>query len=376
MAQSAINTTLEPFRKGNSFGDWVERLGFFFDMNKIPDEEKRAHFITLSGPIIFRELKLLYPNSNLAEVPYEEMITKLKARLDKTESDLVQRLKFNVRIQQPDESLEDFVLSVKLQAEFCNFENFKKMAIRDRIVAGIRDRALQQRLLNEEKLTLETAEKLIATWEIARNNAKNMDYGNTADQIASMKAKSFPGSRLNNLAATLQLAARTNRGNRDDERNRGPVKSRLGHAPYQRGQWKSKQWQSRRRSDQEERNRSSTRPDYSQIVCDFCGVQGHIRRKCFKLKNMHRDAVNLVTPNTSASNPDEYLSELVNRMQTETDSENEDDGETNVIECMHVSTVGKISDPCLVNVKIDDVLFEMEVDCGSSVSVMGKKTIF
>ncbi|KXJ79164.1 hypothetical protein RP20_CCG002157 [Aedes albopictus] len=254
------------------------------------------------------------------------MITKLKARLDKTESDLVQRLKFNVRIQQPDESLEDFVLSVKLQAEFCNFENFKKMAIRDRIVAGIRDRALQQRLLNEEKLTLETAEKLIATWEIARNNAKNMDYGNTADQIASMKAKGFPGSRLNNLAATLQLAARTNRGNRDDERNRGPVKSRLGHAPYQRGQWKSKQWQSRRRSDQEERNRSSTRPDYSQIVCDFCGVQGHIRRKFFKLKNMHRDAVNLVTPNTSASNPDEYLSELVNRMQTETDSENEDDG--------------------------------------------------
>lgn len=208
MAQSNINTTLEPFRRGNSFGDWVERLGFFFNMNKVPVEEKRDHFITLSGPVIFRELKLLYPNSNLAEVPYDEMINKLKARLDKTESDLVQRLKFNVRVQQPDESLEDFVLSVKLQAEFCNFENFKQMAIRDRIVAGIRDKALQQRLLNEEKLTLETAEKLIATWEIARNNAKNMDYGNTADQIASLKASSFPGARLNKLAATMHMAGR------------------------------------------------------------------------------------------------------------------------------------------------------------------------
>lgn len=150
-------------------------------MNKIPDEDKRDHFITLSGPIIFRELKLLFPNSNLAEVLYTEMLSKLKARLDKTESDLVQRLKFNLRVQQPDESLEDFVLSVKLQVEFCNFENFKQLAIRDRIVAGIRDKSLQQRLLNEENLTLETAEKLIATWEIAKNNAKNMEYSNGAD---------------------------------------------------------------------------------------------------------------------------------------------------------------------------------------------------
>lgn len=125
MSQSNMNCTLEPFRKGNSFGDCIERLGFFFSMNKIPDEDKRDHFITLSGPIIFRELKLLFPNSNLAEVLYTEMLSKLKARLDKTESDLVQRLKFNLRVQQPDESLEDFVLSVKLQVEFCNFENFK-----------------------------------------------------------------------------------------------------------------------------------------------------------------------------------------------------------------------------------------------------------
>lgn len=108
----------------------------------------------------------------------------------------MQRLKFNVRVQQPDESLEDFVLSVKLQAEFCNFENFKEMAIRDRIVAGIRDKALQQRLLNEEKLTLGCAEKLVATWEITRNNAKNMDCKIGLEQIASMKAMGTPGSRL------------------------------------------------------------------------------------------------------------------------------------------------------------------------------------
>lgn len=73
------------------------------------------------------------------------MVNKLKGRLDKTESGIVQRLKFNIRVlQQSDESLEDFVLWVKLQAEFYHFKNFKEIAIRDRIVAGARDKALQQ----------------------------------------------------------------------------------------------------------------------------------------------------------------------------------------------------------------------------------------
>lgn len=372
MAQTNINSTIEPFRKGNSFGDWIERLGFFFNMNKVPDEEKRDHFITLSGPTIFRELKLLYPNSNLAEVPYKEMVDKLKARLDKTESDLVQRLKFNVRVQQPDESLEDFVLSVKLQAEFCNFENFKQMAIRDRIVAGVRDKSLQQRLLNEEKLTLETAEKLIATWEIARNNAKNMDYSNSTEQIASLKASGFPGARLHKLATTMEAAARANSSAKVDQ-SRGPVKSRLGYSPYKKDRWQHKQWQTRSRGNgKEERNR----PDYSQMVCDFCGVKGHIKRRCFKLKNMQRDAVNMIDPDTSGSNPDDFLSNMVSRMRADSDSENDAEGEKNVFKCMHVLSIGKISDPCLLSLKIENVFVEMEVDCGSSVTVMSKQQYF
>ncbi|XP_055624524.1 uncharacterized protein LOC129767540 [Toxorhynchites rutilus septentrionalis] len=333
MAQSNINSILEPFRKGNSFSDWVERLGFFFNMNKVLEGEKRDHFITLSGPVIFRELKLLYPNSNLADVSYEDMVAKLKARLDKTESDLVQRLKFNVRVQQPDESLEDFVLSVKLQAEFCNFENFKEMAVRDRIVAGVHDKALQQRLLNEEKLTLQTAEKLIATWEIAKNNVKNMDYNNTASLIASMKPRGSPmGSSMRKLATTFELAARSN-GMTGAEQNKGAVKSRLGYSPYQSDHRQNQQWQSRHgqnrqwqsREQDKHRNYQSSRRDYSQFVCDFCGVKGHIKRKCFKLKNMQRNAVNMVNTDNAESNPDDILSAMVNRMRADSESEHDVD---------------------------------------------------
>lgn len=188
MANPSISVTIEPYRKGTPFGDWIERLGFFFVVNNVAADAKRAHFITLSGPTVFTELKLLYPNGNLAEVEYEDMVSKLRARFDKTESDLIQRLKFNNRVQQPDETAEDFVLSVKLQAEYCAFGDFKSSAIRDRVVAGVRDRLLQQKLLNEETLTLEMAEKIITTWEMAGANAKTLNVSNF-EQIAAIRGQ-------------------------------------------------------------------------------------------------------------------------------------------------------------------------------------------
>lgn len=171
MAQMSI--TIEPFRKGNSFTEWAERLDYFFIVNKVPEADKKAHFIALSGPSVYTELKLVFPNGLLNTATYNEVISKLKARFDKIDSDLIQRLKFNGRIQQPNESLEDFVLALKLQAEFCSFGTFKESAIVDRIISGVRDVELRKKLINENMPTLEATERFLATWEMADNNAKN-----------------------------------------------------------------------------------------------------------------------------------------------------------------------------------------------------------
>lgn len=218
MAAVGMATTIEPYRRGISFAEWMERLDFFFEANAIQEHSRKPHFITLGGPVVYKELKLLYPNTNIAEVDYKEMVSKLKTRLDKTESDLIQRFKFNNRIQQPDESLEDFVLSVKLQAEFCSFGDFKELAIRDRLVAGVREVALQQRLLNEENLTLKVAEKNITTWEMAGANARTLGVPTV-------------GQAMNKLLTTYTIA---NRENEQVASMRGPVKTRLGAKPYSR----------------------------------------------------------------------------------------------------------------------------------------------
>lgn len=232
MASAALTTIMEPYRKGTSFTEWIERLGSVFRLNKIQEADKKDYFATLCGPAVYSEVKLLFPNTDYGDISYDEMVAKLKGRFDKTESDMIQRFKFNHRVQQPDETVEDFVLSVKLQAEFCSFDNFKQKAILDRIIAGVKDKALQQRLLSEENLSLTNAEKIVVTWEMASSNARHMKV-NSFEQIASLKHGGAKGTAYKRIADSFELARALN--------DRGSVKDRLGFRPYNRNKqvdWK------------------------------------------------------------------------------------------------------------------------------------------
>lgn len=275
---AALTTIMEPYRKGTSFTEWAERLNSVFRLNKIQEGDKKDYFATLCGPAVYSEVRLLFPNDSYDEINFDEMIKKLKSRFDKSESEVIQRFNFNHRVQQPDETIEDFVLSVKLQAEFCFFENFKQKAILDRIIAGVRDKALQQRLLSEENLTLQNAEKLVVTWEIASNNAKKMGQNDTYGQISSLRQRGPVGSAFKKLADTFHLAAASNQTN-----SRGPVKSRLGYQ-HQQGQ------RTYNRSKQLSWNKGpSKQREYNEDrFCEFCGAKGHLKRKCFKLKKSQK----------------------------------------------------------------------------------------
>ena len=108
---SNIVDSIEPYVPGASFTNYVERLGFVSQYNNVPESSQKALFITLSGPAVFEELKLLYPARDLSTLQYAEIIKKLKERFDKKESDLIQRFKFYNRVQGEDESVENFVLA-------------------------------------------------------------------------------------------------------------------------------------------------------------------------------------------------------------------------------------------------------------------------
>nr|XP_019542281.2 uncharacterized protein LOC109413067 [Aedes albopictus] len=228
-----MDSIFERYQKGTSFTNWSERLGYFFNAVKITDAEmKKAYLITLLDAAMFSELKLLVSNRDLELVPYEEIVQRLRDRYDRKECDFILRYKFNNRVQQSTETVQDFIHAVKLQSEVCGFGNFKETAIVDRVVFGIRDKVLQRRLLCEDDLTLKSMEKIVATWEL-----------------------------------TVM-----------DQSEKRPVKERLGVVP------RSSAVGTYYEDIGGENNLHSRAKKYSGSICGFCGKRGHVTRRCFELK--------------------------------------------------------------------------------------------
>ena len=67
---------------------------------------------------------------------------------------IYERFKFNNRSQTPDESVDAYAAALRAMAATCNFGNLRDELIRDKIVCGISNIAVQQKLLQEPKLTL------------------------------------------------------------------------------------------------------------------------------------------------------------------------------------------------------------------------------
>lgn len=63
---------------------------------------------------------------------------------------------------------------------------------------------------------------------------------------------------------------------------------------------------------------------------------------------------------------------LFNRLRTDKSDSEDEDYDAGELECMMVSSINKINNPCLVNTLVEGKHLTMEVDCGSSVSVSGK----
>ena len=87
----------------------------------------------------------------------------------------MQRFKFHSQVREPGESVATFMSELRSLAEHCNFQSTLEDMLRDRIVCGVNDHAIQKRLsVGEEKLTFEKAMSTAQAMETAARNAKEL----------------------------------------------------------------------------------------------------------------------------------------------------------------------------------------------------------
>ncbi|GFO24443.1 hypothetical protein PoB_005094800 [Plakobranchus ocellatus] len=104
---------------------------------------------------------------------------------------ILERYKFQFRLQNPTESTEQFVTQLKRLAQNCKFGQLKNEMVRDRLVVGIHNEieSVKERLLRESDLTLEKAITMCQSYELSKQGLKLMEEKQEEVQAVNYKMK-------------------------------------------------------------------------------------------------------------------------------------------------------------------------------------------
>lgn len=107
------------------------------------------------------------------EKPFADIVALLGEHYAKAkQSVIVQRCKFHTRMRQPGESVATFVAHLRGVAQYCDFKEVLDDMLRDRLVCGINDSRIQQRLLAEPELSFKKAYDLAISAEVAGRDVR------------------------------------------------------------------------------------------------------------------------------------------------------------------------------------------------------------
>ena len=108
----------------------------------------------------------------------------------------MQRCKFNARVRLPGESVATYCTELRTIAEHCEFDASLENMLRDRLVCGIADKAMQQRLLSEPNLDFQKAYDLLAVLmeSVRKDTAQLQTKPNPSTEVHAVR-KATDGSR-------------------------------------------------------------------------------------------------------------------------------------------------------------------------------------
>ena len=114
---------------------------------------------------------------NISEVDrkkYLEVIGKFDSYFRVRHNVIFERARFNRRSQKEGETLEQYITELYTLIEFCEYGDLKEEMLSDRLVVGICDATLSEKLQTDPDLTPERAKRMIRQKEVAREHRREL----------------------------------------------------------------------------------------------------------------------------------------------------------------------------------------------------------
>ena len=176
---------------------------------------------------------------------------------------IYERAKFHQRMQHEGETIEVYVRALFDLSQYCEFRDNRDDFIRDKLVIGLRDRSLSEKLQLTKDLTLDVAIDMSRHHELIKS--QNVSQPNVA---AVSKGQTHKYSRQNTRPQRRQQQQQPRHNSTQQQRQQSRI---CGYCGFD--------------TDRSHAKRNECPAKNAQ--CQFCGKIGHFERACRQKKRVH-----------------------------------------------------------------------------------------
>ena len=145
------------------------------ELNK-RDEESQVNTLIYSMGDEADDILQSFGLSDADRKKYKSVKDKFEGHFIIKRNVIFERARFNMRVQEEGESVDSFITDLYTLAEVCVFGDLHDELIRDRIVVGIRDKNLSERLQLESELTLSKAINAVRQKVVVKKQQNLMSF--------------------------------------------------------------------------------------------------------------------------------------------------------------------------------------------------------
>ncbi|MCG7865814.1 MAG: reverse transcriptase family protein [Candidatus Thiodiazotropha taylori] len=319
------------FKQPSEFEKWLirfERFKTASGLSQKPEDQQVNTLIYCMG----KNAEDVFKSFNLTEdqsKKYSEVTKKFKDYFVIRRNTIFERAKFNQRKQEEGESVDSFITSLYSLAEHCEYGGLKDQLIRDRIVVGLRDAKISEKLQLDPNLTLEKAV----------NQARQKEA--VQEQQSVVRSHVISESKLDFVRTKKAHSIKQKQNPQNRKKPSNPSKcTRCGAVPAH----------------------GRDKCPAAQAICRGCGKKGHYVRFCLSAKkNVHE-----VEGEDSDYEFGAYLG-TVDMGDKDGDNSGDSCGE-------FLGTVdAQGTDPWTIDLKVRQVCIRFKIDTGACVSVISDK---
>ncbi|UYV76711.1 K02A2.6-like [Cordylochernes scorpioides] len=177
---------------------WMESYAIFeiaSGISKKSDEIKRATLLHCLGPNVQR----IFFNLPDGKENYEQTKMALDKYFTPHKNVVTERFKFRQRVQKDDESIDNYLISLREPSKSCEFGNLEADMIRDQIIEKCNNKKLKEKLLQQENLTLSKTIDIARMLKISRNEIRLLEpqKDQTLSRVQNKPKKHYNANNFN-----------------------------------------------------------------------------------------------------------------------------------------------------------------------------------